>query len=530
MNFDFIVVGAGSAGCVVADRISENGKHRVLLLEAGRRDDSFWGPIPLGITRLLNNPRYAFLDRTEPSPEFGDRSLVMTQGKMLGGTSSLNGLMYVRGDRADYDGWSASGCHGWSYDEVLPYFRKSQHFPEGDAAVHGRGGPLKTSIHTDVHPLTRDFIQALVQTGLPANGDTNGGHNEGVGLAQTTIRDGVRQSTAATFLARARERANLVVRTDAPLDRVIVEQGTAVAVRLANGEKIRATREIVVCAGAISSPQILQRSGIGDARHLQALGIPVTLHRPEVGHNLQDQLFAHLKYRLRDPRASLNHVLANPVRMALALLRWHLKHDGILAMPASELTAFARTAPDGDRADVQIAMLPFYFELDATGKVVIPRHAGLTISAVNTRPFSRGKVHIVSANPLRRGEIAPHYLSDPRDVATLTRGIRLLRTAMAQPVIARHGPVELHPQPSVESDEQIEDFLRRHCETIYHPVGTCRMGSDDAAVVDPALRVNGLRGLRVADASVMPCITTGNTNAPTIMIGEKAADMILRSN
>jgi choline dehydrogenase len=529
---DYIVVGSGSAGGVVASRVTESRRHRVLLVEAGRADDSFWVPIPLGMTRLLSDAGYAWLDRTIPTESFGDRSLVLTQGKMLGGSSSLNGMIYVRGQKEDYDSWAEAGCSGWSWADVLPHFKKSECLEEGGSDEHhGRHGELKVSWIRNIHDTSEDFLQATQDAGIPFNEDTNSGHQEGVGYLQGTIYKGTRQSTANTFLKAAAGRSNLKIMTSAHVRRVVFEGKRAVGVEVEDAQgatrTVRCGKEVILCAGAIGTPQILQHSGIGDGEHLQSLGIGVVADVPEVGRNLQDHLFAHLKFKLKEGSASLNAIFNSTLRMGVELLRWKLSGKGMMTTTSAHIIGFFKSDESLARPDLELAMRPFSFALSADGAAVVDSFPGITVSAINTRPFSRGEVKIQSANPKERAKIHTNYLSDHRDIELLAAGLRRVREIMKQPAIAKHVVAELEPGSACTSADDLEKYLRAKTSTVYHPVGTCRMGADETAVLDPKLRLQGIEGVRVIDASVMPTITSANPNAPCIMIGEKGADLVL---
>jgi choline dehydrogenase len=532
-SFDYIIVGAGAAGCIVANRLTASGKHTALLLEAGGQDSGPWFRIPAGISRLLAKPEYLWPNPTTPTPAFGGRSIHLVQGKVLGGSTAINGMMYVRGQSRDYDHWSELGCKGWSWKEVLPYFKKSECLEEGGSdEFHGRSGEMKLSWMKDnIHDTSRAFLRAAQQGGLPFNEDMNSGTQDGIGYLLGCIHKGVRQSAANTFLKAAQGRANLETRIESLVRRVIFEEGRAVGVEVENRSgavsTLRCSREVILCAGSLASPFILEHSGVGEAQHLSALGIQPVVDLPQVGKNLQDHLFAHLAFRLREPRFSLNATLSSMPRMGIEALKWLLFGTGWLNVTSSHLTAFFKSSPQVDRADVQMSMRPFTFELLPSGAPRIHDYPGMTVSAIQTRPFSRGEVRISSPNPKERGTIDANYLSDPRDIQVLTCGIERIRHIMRQPGIADRVAEEIEPGVHITSPEAIEHHLRRGCQTVYHPVGTCRMGSDRDAVVDPALRVRGVRGLRVIDASVMPVICSGNTVAASMMIGEKGADLTL---
>jgi len=532
-SHDYLVVGAGAAGCIVANRLTASGRHTVLLLEAGGRDTNPWITIPAGISRLLAIPDLLWLNRITPKPEFGGRSIALLQGKLLGGGTSINGMMYVRGQRGDYNSWSELGCTGWSWDEVLPYFKKSECLEEGGSdAFHGRSGELKLSwMKENIHDTARAFLEAAQQDGLRFNEDMNSGVQEGIGYLLGCIYKGRRQSTANTFLRAAAGRPNLETRTTSLVRRVLFEERRAVGVEIEDASgtvsTARCDREVLLCAGTLSTPLVLQRSGVGDAAHLASLGIQPVVDLPQVGKNLQDHLFAHLKFRLREPRFSLNATLLSMPRMALEAMKWLLFGTGWLNVTSSHLTSFFRSGPDVDRPDVQASMRPFTFTILPSGAPKIDDFPGMTVSAIQTHPYSRGEVRIGSRDPHEDGTIDANYLSDPRDIAILARGLARIRGIMRQPAIADRVVEEVEPGADVTSPEALEHHLRTECQTVYHPVGTCRMGADADAVLDPALRVRGVQGLRVIDASVMPVISSGNTVAPAMMIGEKGADLTL---
>lgn len=533
-DFDYVIVGAGSAGSVMAARLTEDPRVRVLLLEAGGRDTNPWIPIPLGMVRLIGDPKIAWLDMTKKTESFGGRSIPLPQGKMLGGSSSLNGMLYVRGQREDFDDWvSQNGCSGWSWDEVLPYFKKSERLDHGGTpGAHGRDGELSLSWIDNLPKVSRSFLQAAQDAGLPFNEDINDGDQDGIGYLLGTIYKGRRQSTARTFLKGAKGRPNLTIRTDAHVRRVIFEAKRAVGVEVTTdrgaSQTLRCNREVVLAAGAIGTPHILQHSGVGDENHLSDLGISSVVHSPEVGQNLQDHLFGHLKYKLNDATLSLNARFNSVPRMGVEVFKWLMFGTGSMTSTTSHICAFIKSHPDLARSDLQIAMRPFSFGMTQAGPG-IDSWPGMTVSAIQTRPFSRGEVKITSADPAIRAQVDMNYLSDYRDIEALSSGIRQIREIMQEPEIAQHLVEELEPGPDATSDTALEKHLRETASTVYHPAGTCRMGGDELAVLDPQLRVRGVGGLRVVDCSVMPVITSGNTNAPAIMIGEKGADLIKQS-
>ncbi len=526
-TYDFIIVGAGSAGCVLADRLSASGKHRVLLLEAGGEDRHIWIHIPIGYGKLFTDARVNWLYQSAPEPELNNRQIMQPRGKVLGGSSSINGLLYIRGQRQDFEHWRQLGNVGWSYEDVLPYFKKSEAQCRGSDAFHGADGPLTVSNQVEPHEICEAFIRAAEQAGFPRNDDFNGASQEGAGYFQTTMRNGRRLSTARAYLRPARSRANLTVETGALTERVLVEGGVAVGVqyrRHGRRATARARGEVVLAAGAFGSPQILQLSGLGPAALLRQHGITVVRDIPGVGSDLQDHLQARMLYRVTRP-ITLNDVVNRFDRRMWAGLRYVLFRTGPLAVSAGYAGGFFRTDPRLESPDVQCHLL--LFSADKPGGSLHP-WPGMTASICQLRPESRGTLRIKSADPAEAPEIRLNYLSTEGDKHTMVQGLQLLRRIMGAPALKPFIAEELDPGPGVASDADLLAFIRARGTTIFHPTSTCRMGVDEAAVVDPELRVKGVARLRVADASVMPTVVSGNTNACVIMIGEKASDLILR--
>jgi len=525
-TFDYIIVGAGSSGCVLANRLTASGRHRVLLLEAGGADRNLWIHIPLGYGKLFSNPKVNWLYASEPEPELNGRSVIQPRGKVLGGSSSINGLLYIRGQAQDFDHWRQLGNAGWSYEDVLPYFRRAEDQERGEDAFHGVGGPLCVSNVREPHPLCEAFLTAVEQAGLPRNDDFNGASQEGAGYYQLTARNGRRWSTAVGYLKPARRRHNLAVVSNALTTRILFEGRRAVGVEYRQGDvtrTARAGREVIVAGGAFNSPQLLQLSGLGPAGLLQQHGIGVIADMPGVGADLQDHLQVRLQYRCTDP-ITMNDVFASARLRFAAGLRYILQRKGLLTIGAAYAGGFFRTDASVASPDVQVHMI--IFSADTVGA---PLHAfpGFIASVCVLRPESRGTVHIRSADPREPPAIQPRYLSAAADRDTITRGLRLLRRIMDQAAIRRYIAEERVPGPQCESDADLLAYAREVGTTVFHPTSTCRMGSDVTAVVDERLRVRGFEALRVVDGSIMPSLVSGNTNAAVIMIAEKGADMIL---
>jgi len=527
-TFDTIVTGAGSAGAVVAARLSENPNHRVLLLEAGVADRNPWIHIPLGYARLFANPAVNWMLESEPEPELHNRRMYQPRGKVLGGTSSINGMIYMRGNHADYDEWRQRGCEGWDWDSVLPYFRKAEDQERGADEFHGVGGPLRVSNQPQSWELADAILQACVQAGIPRNDDFNGARQEGAGYYQTTTRNRRRWSTASAYLRPARGRANLTVRTEAHATRVLIENNRAVGVEYRTPDGLRTARsrgEVVVSGGVYGSPQLLQLSGLGPGGLLQQMGISVVRDMPGVGANLHDHFNTYCSYRCAKP-ITLNELHRSVVRQAIAGLRYALFRSGPMAGNGLYVGAFVRSDPRLEQPDLQMNMFSWSTLERTRAGIIVHPFPGFSLSPVHLRPEGRGTVRIKTPDPMAPPEIRFNFLRSAYDMQAMLDGIRLARRIAAQPALAPYVVEEVAPGASAQSDAELAEDVRRRGVSNLHPVGTCRMGHDAGAVVDPRLRVHGIERLRVADASIMPSIIAGNTNAPSIMIGEKAADMI----
>ncbi len=526
LEFDYVIVGAGSAGCVLANRLSADGRNSVLLLEAGPKDTNLWIHVPLGYGKLFKEKTVNWMYQTEPEPGLDGRSVFQPRGKVLGGSSSINGLLYVRGQHEDYDRWRQRGNAGWGYDDVLPYFKKAENQQRGADEYHGSGGPLPVSDWRHADPLSEAFVAAAAQTGIPTNPDFNGASQEGAGFFQTTTQRGRRASTAYSYLRPAKTRSNLHVETSALAQRILFEGRRARAVEYRQGGALRTARarkEILVSSGAYNSPQLLQLSGVGPAELLKQHGIDIVLDAPGVGSDLQDHLQVRLVTRCSQP-VTLNDVLNHPVRRVMAGARYAAFRKGPLTVAAGTSGAFFKTNPRLATPDIQIHFLPF--STDRMGEK-LHSFSAFSASVCQLRPESRGSLSIKSADPAVPPEIRINYLATETDRTAFIEGFKILRKILAAPALKPYAVDEILPGSKVTSDEDILAFCRRTGSTVYHPTSTCRMGNDSLAVVDQRLRLRGIEGLRVVDASVMPDLMSGNTNAPTIMIAEKASDMIL---
>jgi choline dehydrogenase len=528
-TFDFIITGAGSAGCAVAARLSESGRYRILLLEAGRRDNYPWIHIPLGYHKLYTHARYNWKFESEPVAGLNNRTSYQPRGKMLGGTSSLNGMVYMRGTPADYDGWRQRGCEGWDYASVLPFFKKAENQERGESEFHGIGGPLNVSDQPLQHELVDAIIEANVEAGIPRNADFNGATQEGVGRYQATALAGRRWSAAVAYLKPARHRKNLVVTPNAHATRILIEEGRAVGVhyRTPRGyQTARCRGEVIVSGGVYGSPQLLLLSGVGPGAHLKEMGLAIAHDLPTVGANLHDHFNSYVAFRCAKA-ITLNDLNMSAMRKLAAGLQYALGRKGHLAGNGLYAGAFTRSDPRFDRPDLQMNYFLWSIEKRDRNAVHAHKFPGFSLSPVHLRPEGRGSVRLRNPDPLAPPSIRFEFLSTAYDIEAMLYGMRLARKIANQPALRPYVVEEVLPGPTAISDAALVQDLRNRGVSNLHPVGTCRMGHGSDAAVDPRLRVHGVRGLRVIDASIMPQVVGGNTNAPSIMIGEKGAAMIL---
>ncbi len=538
-QFDYIIVGAGSAGCVLANRLTASGRHRVLLLEAGEDDRWMWIRIPAGIAHILTGERAIWRFQTEPDEKVAGRSLFWPRGRALGGSSAVNGMIWVRGDPLEYDQWESFGNAGWDLQSVLPYLKRMEQYEHGDPAFRGKEGPMYITRYKDRDPLTEGFIAASQQAGVPGTIDYNGPVFEGVGYLQHNVRRGRRRHAADNYLLPAMKRPNLTVESEALAQRVVLEGRKAVGVVYRKGGEertVRARGEVLLAAGAIQSPQLLELSGIGQGAVLMRAGIGVVHELPGVGENLRDHLHVRISFETKLP-VTLNTILRDPLQRAKMGARWLFLGRGLMACSSATSMAIARSRPDLPRPDIkfqlhQLSMASSHYADNRKARNIADRmgldtHGGFGIGAYVLRPESRGSIHVRSADASRPPEIHANYLSHEHDVNTMLAALRMIRKVAAQPALAQHIVRETRPGPDAADDDALLEHVRNTGQTSYHPIGTCRMGNDREAVVDASLRVHGIEGLRVCDASIMPTMVGSNTNAPSIMIGEKASDMVL---
>jgi len=529
-TFDYIIVGAGTAGCVLANRLSKDSSKRVLLLEAGPRDNWHWIHIPVGYFKTMHNPRTDWCYTTEPDVGLSGRSIKWPRGRVLGGSSSINGLLYLRGQKEDYDHWAELGNEGWSWDDVLPMFKRHEDQERGADALHGVGGEMTISNIRVTRDVCDAYIEAAEQTGIPANNDFNGPTQEGAGYFQLFSRNGRRCSSAVAFLRPAENRPNLEVRTDSLTHRLIIDNNSVRGVEYERGgekHQASATAEVILCAGSIGSPQILQLSGIGPAALLKSHDIDIVSDMPQVGENLHDHLQIRSQYRCTRP--TLNNEVNNPIRKMMIGLEYIFKRSGPMSMGASQLGIFCKSHEKLDRPDIQFHIQPLSADSPGEG---LHKYSAFTSSVCQLRPESRGRIQIKSSNPRDYPAIEPNYLSAELDKQIVVEAMKISRALTKSAALSPYVAEELRPGSAVVTDAELLAHARETAETIYHPVGTCKMGPDDdaEAVVDSKLRVRGVAGLRVADASIMPVISSGNTAAPSLMIGEQAASFILGEN
>ena len=528
MDYDYIVVGAGSAGAVVANRLSADPRSKVLLLEAGPASHP-WSRVPIGFAKLISNPAANWLYSSEPEANTKGRKLPVPRGRMLGGSSAINGLAFVRGQAQDFDTWAQMGNQGWAYENVLPFFKRMESYEgDGDDAFRGREGPIRVTDPQPSEPLFAALIKAAGEVGIAHNPDYNGARQNGIAMSQASIAGGRRMSTAHCYLDPIRKRPNLHIETDALGEGLLLDGKRCVGVRYSVGgapREARATREVVVSGGSINSPQLLELSGIGQPERLRALGIEVRHALPGVGENLRDHYAPRTRWAIGAKGMTYNDT-GRGLGLVNQALRYAFLRQGMLAMVAAPIRAFVRSRDGLDAPDLLLGWVPMLTEPGPSGPR-IAKQSGVTCYAHPMRPESKGHIHIASADPRRPPAINFNFLSSPMDAALTARAIRIARSVMTAPAMAPLQVTEMAPGRDRDTDEEIIDWVKGAAETTYHPVGTCKMGSDAQAVVDARLRVHGIAGLRVADASIMPTLTSGNTNAPSIMIGEKAADMVL---
>ena len=526
-NYDYIIVGAGSAGCAVANRLSKNHHHNVLLIEAGRASHPVTR-LPASFALLIDNPLANWRYRSEPEESTGNREIPVPRGKLLGGSSAINGLVYVRGNKLDYDTWAQMGNTGWSYDDVLPFFKKMENYQGELSEIRGGDGPLKVSEVTDRNPIYDGLFKAAEENKIPVNKDYNGDNQEGISYTQTTIYKGERMSAKIAYLTPIKSRKNLTIITDSLVTRLLFEGKQCVGAEVKNTNKIiqySAAKEVILCGGAINSPQVLELSGIGDRSILESKGIELIHELKGVGENLRDHLAPRLVYNITKPGIAYNDK-ARGVNLIKQVFKYVFQRDGFLTLPSAPVIGFFKTRKELAAPDIQVHFIPYKVVLN-DGKRTLGKEPGITCTINQNLPESKGSIHIKSNDPEEFPSIKYNFLSSQLDKDTLVAGVKFIRNLMKTEPMKEFVNDEIQPGLEISTDDDILEFIKNNAETVYHPSGTCKMGFDQNAVVDKNLKVHGIKGLRIADASIMPTLVSGNTNAVCMMIGERCADFII---
>ena len=526
-NYDYIIVGAGSAGCAVANRLSKNPQHNVLLIEAGRASHPVTR-LPASFALLIDNPLANWRYRSEPEESTGNREIPVPRGKLLGGSSAINGLVYVRGNKLDYDTWAQMGNTGWSYDDVLPFFKKMENYQGELSEIRGGDGPLKVSEVTDRNPIYDGLFKAAEENKIPVNKDYNGDDQEGISYTQTTIYKGERMSAKIAYLSPIKSRKNLTIITDSLVTRLLFEGKQCVGAEVKNKNKIiqySATKEVILCGGAINSPQVLELSGIGDRSILESKGIELIHELKGIGENLRDHLAPRLVYNITKPGIAYNDK-ARGVNLIKQVFKYVFQRDGFLTLPSAPVIGFFKTRKELAAPDIQVHFIPYKVVLK-DGKRTLGKEPGITCTVNQNLPESKGSIHIKSNDPEEFPSIKYNFLSSQLDKDTLVAGVKFIRNLMKTEPMKEFVNDEIQPGLEISTNDDILEFIKNKAETVYHPSGTCKMGFDQSAVVDKNLKVHGIKGLRVADASIMPTLVSGNTNAVCMMIGERCADFII---